>query len=66
MHLSLMTLLLPIIRIILYSFYVADCFLTCHKSCIKSIMCPLGKKSDDRLMGIFDSEVKLICLTIII
>ncbi|CAH1725875.1 unnamed protein product [Aphis gossypii] len=34
-----------------------NCFLTCHKSCIKSIMCPLGKKSDDRIMGIFDSEV---------
>jgi len=57
MHLSLTTLIKPIIHVILHSVYAADCFLTCHESCIKSIICPLGKKSDDRLMGIFDSEV---------
>ncbi|XP_025198250.1 uncharacterized protein LOC112596696 [Melanaphis sacchari] len=35
-----------------------NCFLTCHETCIKSVMCPLGKESDDRSMGIFDPEVE--------
>ncbi|XP_060853810.1 uncharacterized protein LOC132931806 [Rhopalosiphum padi] len=34
-----------------------NCFLTCHETCIKSVICPLGKKSDDQPMGIFESEV---------
>ncbi|XP_022175096.1 uncharacterized protein LOC111037049 [Myzus persicae] len=34
-----------------------NCFLTCHETCMKTIMCPLGEKSDDRPMNIFESEV---------
>jgi len=40
-----------------------DCFLISHETCMKSIICPLGEKSDDRPMNIFESEVCLLLST---